>query len=141
MTTNVFRGVILCAAGMLGSAPLMAGDGSCDFTVIKCTDGTVHAIAAKGLSMRIVDDALLAANGTESVSVPLAKLVSFAFSADPAGVENAVADDLSGPYAIYALDGARLGEAESVSHAVSILSAGVYVFTGKSGSFKITVHK
>lgn len=109
--------------------------------VFKTSDGAIHSIGSSALEIHFADGNMLASNGSQSLTLPLADLKSMEF-----GNLSTVISDMAampeGMVSVTALDGAVCGKFDSVKEAAATLGSGVYVVKYESGeTIKIFVRK
>lgn len=109
--------------------------------VFKTSDGAVSSIAASGLDIKFSDGNMVATNATESLTLPLASLVSMEFGG-PASRLAGILTETDGLVTVTSVSGTLLGSFSSLSVAQSSLAPGIYVVRHASGDVtKILIGK
>ncbi len=125
---------------VLSSLTVLAGD--YDYIVIEATNGTVTAFTSDGISISFTSGTTTTINVTPSggstSQFNAADTKSMYFSSSSTGIENVLAKYLdSEAVEVYNINGNAQGKFESVSDALSKLPKGIYIFKGKTKTFKL----
>lgn len=102
------------------------------------SDGTTHSIAVKNLSISFADGMMIASNGNQTLSLPLADLSTMSFAGTSAitDIETGVEQSID----VLSVSGATCGRFSSIADAHAKLSPGIYIARSAAGkTFKIIV--
>lgn len=103
--------------------------------MFRSKDGNQHYINVQGLVISFDTENLLASISDNTLSIPLAELISMSFSEeDSAGLESILSDKSQESVSVYFTTGVKTGTFTSVSEAIEKLPAGVYIIQYADGT-------
>ena len=119
------------------SATTWAGD--YDYLVVELSSGEKASFESAGLALTYSETELTVTPASGEVSkFTLTDLSKMYFSNTPTGVEKVQAVN-DGPVKVYTVDGAYVGEFESLTIAKENLLKGTYVVNSQSNNLKISI--
>lgn len=132
------RKFILLAILTLMSLPAFSEASRLVFTT---TDGTTHAIAAMGLEIEFDECNMVASNGEESLTLPLAELATMEFAGQTSGTASVYTPG-NRLVAVTGINGMPLGNFASLQEAHNALRPGIYIVKNEQGEVtKLIVRK
>lgn len=103
-------------------------------------DGTTQSVAVSGLTLTIADGNLIAANGTETLTLALSDLTKMFFASEATGIDELTAKLPSdGAAEVFTLTGVSLGQYDSMQAVRAALQQGVYIIKVNGQTLKVMV--
>ena len=103
-------------------------------------DGTTQSVAVSGLTLTIADGNLVAANGTETLTLALSDLTKMFFASEATGIDQLTAKLPADSAAeVFTPAGVFLGQYESLQAVRSALQQGVYIIKVNGQTLKVMV--
>lgn len=101
--------------------------------LFKTNDGIDHLISTSGLEISFDSGNLNARAGAETLSFPVANVLSMQFSTSESGLEE-ILTNADGVVSIYSLDGILRGSFSSLPDASALLPEGIYIVRYADGT-------
>ena len=109
------------------------------YLTFETQDGNTQSVAVSGLTLTIADGNLVAANGTQTLTLALSDLTKMYFASEATSIDELTSKlPTDGVAEVFTLAGVSLGQ-HSLNALRSTLNAGVYIIKVNGQTLKVTV--
>jgi hypothetical protein len=109
------------------------------YLTFETQDGTTQSVAVSGLTLTIADGNLVAANGTQTLTLALSDLTKMYFASEATSIDELTSKlPADGVAEVFTLAGVSLGHS-TLSTLRSTLNAGVYIIKVNGQTLKVMV--
>ena len=110
------------------------------YLTFETQDGTTQSVAVSGLTLTIADGNLVAANGTQTLTLALSDLTKMYFASEATSIDELTSKlPADGVAEVFTLAGVSLGQYDSLQAVRAALQQGVYIIKVNGQTLKVMV--